>query len=65
MNLTNQSPSLWQRLQEKWNALAIAMDYDPTQDLIERNQILERELALLKASVHSQEQTHETSRCNS
>jgi len=64
MSPTNQNPSLWKRWQEMFSALAIAMDYDPTEYLIERNRILERELALLKASVHSQEQKQETSQPN-
>ena len=65
MTPTNQNPSLWKRLQNKFNAIAIAMDYDPIEYLIERNRILESELALLKASVHSQEQMQEPSRPDS
>ncbi len=65
MTPTNQSPSFWQRMQEKWSAFAIAMDYDPTQYLFEKNRILERELALLKKNVQSLEQIQETSRSNS
>ncbi len=59
MTPTNQSPSLWRRLQEKINTFAMAMDYDPTQDLYERNRILERELRLLKANVPSQIRSEE------
>ncbi len=58
MTPTNQSQSVWKRLQDKFNAIAIAMDYEPTEYLIERNRILERELALLKANVNAQHKTH-------
>ena len=61
MTPTNQSPSLWKRLQDKFNAIAIAMDFDPTEYLLERNRILECELALLKANIHVQHNTHSAS----
>ena len=62
MSLTNHIQSQWKRLQEKCNAFAIAMDYDPTQYLIERNRILEREIALLKNDFQSYEPGKEISR---
>lgn len=40
-------------------ALAIAMDYDPEEYLLERNQILEHELSLLKAKLDSQIKSQE------